>query len=319
MRDSWVPSRSGVFAALAVAVTSASFASILIRFAQPYAPSLVIAAYRLSFAAALIWPAYLVRRIRHRETLRRRDVALAMASGVFLAVHFGTWITSLAFTSVASSAVLVATAPLFVALLSPAVLGERVPARLFAGLGLGLLGILAIGASDVCSLDGAVSCPPPAALLGGESIRGDLLALAGAMAGAGYLLIGRSVRRRMPLLSYITVTYSIAAMALVAASAAAGLPLRGYPTPALGLFLLLAIFPQLLAHSTYNWALRYLPAAPVALTLLAEPVGATALAILLLGESPESVEWIGIALILAGIWMGARETTRRGDRDGSDG
>jgi drug/metabolite transporter (DMT)-like permease len=295
---------------LAVAVASASFASILIRWAQPYAPSLVIAAYRMSIAALLLWPILLVRSRRYPARFRAADLGMTALSGTLLALHFGTWISSLAYTSVASSAVLVATAPLFVALLSPITVGERVPPRLFGGLALGLIGILAIAASGVCALSWPPHCSSPSELLGSKALLGDLLALAGAIAGAGYLLIGRSLRHRMPLLPYITFTYSVAAIGLVVAAAAFGLPLTGYPAEALSLFALLAIFPQLIAHSTYNWALRHHAAAPVALTLLGEPVGAILLAALLLNERPEPLELAGITLILVGIWLGARSGAR---------
>ncbi len=304
------PSAGRVYAALAVAVGSASFASILIRWSQPYAPSLVIAAYRLSIAALLLWPILLLRRRQHPARWRAAELGMTVISGTLLALHFGTWISSLAHTSVASSAVLVATAPLFVALLSPITIGERVPPRLFGGLALGLLGMLVIASSDVCAPGWPPQCVSPAAVLDSEALLGDLLALAGAVAMAGYLLIGRSLRHRVPLLPYITLTYTVAAIGLIGAASAFQLPLTGYPVQALGLFALLAIFPQLIAHSTYNWAVRHAAAAPVALTLLGEPVGAILLAALLLNERPEALELGGVTLILVGIWFGARSGTR---------
>lgn len=305
------PSQGRIFAALAVAVSSASFASILIRWAQPYAPSLVIAAYRLSIAALLLWPIVLLRTRRHPVRWHTAQLGMTALSGILLALHFATWISSLAYTSVASSAVLVATAPLFVALLSPVTLGERVSPRLFGGLALGLLGMLVIGTSDVCVAAWPPVCPPASALLGSTALLGDLLALAGAAAVAGYLLIGRSLRDQVPLLPYITVTYTMAAVALIGAAAIVHLPLTGYPAPALGLFALLAIFPQLIAHSTYNWAVRHAAAAPVSLTLLGEPVGATLLAALLLHERPQPLELAGVTLILIGIWIGSLSAVRQ--------
>ena len=303
------PGLGRIYTALAVAVASASFASILIRWAQPYAPSLVIAAYRLSIAALLLWPILLIRARRHPVRWRRAEVGLTVLSGTLLALHFATWISSLAFTSVASSAVLVATAPLFVALLSPAVLGERVSTRLFAGLAVGILGMLVIAASDLCVPVWPPVCVSGSRGLGNGALVGDLLALAGAVSVAGYLVIGRALRDRVQLLPYLTLTYTVAALALIGAALAFRLPLAGYPAQALGLFALLAIFPQLIAHSTYNWAVRHAAAAPVALTLLGEPVGAILLAALLLHERPEAMELAGVILILAGIWLGARQGT----------
>ena len=300
------PGVGRIYTALAVAVASASFASILIRWAQPLAPSLVIAAYRLSIAALLLWPILLIRARRHPVHLRWADFGLTVLSGTLLALHFATWISSLAFTSVASSAVLVATAPLFVAVLSRPVLGERVSTRLFGGLAIGMVGMLVIAASDLCVPAWPPACALASGVLGSGALLGDLLALAGAVSVAGYLVIGRAMRDRVQLLPYLTLTYTVAALALVGAAVALQLPLAGYPAQALGLFALLAIFPQLIAHSTYNWAVRHAAAAPVALTLLGEPVGAILLAALLLQESPEALELAGVILILAGIWLGVR-------------
>jgi drug/metabolite transporter (DMT)-like permease len=306
------PGTRRIYGALAIAVGSASFASILIRWAQPYAPSLAIAAYRLSIAALVLWPILLVRARRQPLRLSASVLRMTVLSGALLGLHFGTWITSLAFTSVASSAVLVATAPLFVALLAPATLGERVAPRLYAGLALGLLGTLVIAASDMCAPTWPVDCSGHSGPLGSQALLGDMLALAGAVTVAGYLLIGRSLRQRVALLPYLSLTYTVAALCLVLATAVARLPLAGYPAEALGLFALLAIFPQLIAHSTYNWAVRHAAAAPVALTLLGEPVGAIVLAAILLRERPDGLECAGIALILIGIWVGARPARRTG-------
>jgi drug/metabolite transporter (DMT)-like permease len=298
------PTRAGLYGGLAVAVTSASFASILIRLAQPLAPSLVIAAWRLLLASLILWPIYLVRRRRGPESLPGRIVLAAAISGIFLALHFATWIASLALTTVASSTVLVATAPLFVAALSPLALREKVGTRLAAGLGLALLGVIVISAAGSCSLLPQLSCPGFSAGLQAEALRGNLLALAGALAAAFYLMLGRRVRQALSLIPYITISYSSAALVLLLFVLVTGLELTGYPSLAYLLFLLLAIFPQLIAHSTYNWALRHLAAATVAITLLGEPVGATMLAGVLLNEIPNLTEILGMILILAGIWIG---------------
>jgi len=166
--------------------------------------------------------------------------------------------------------------------------------------------MLVIAASDLCVPAWPPACALASGVLGSGALLGDLLALAGAVSVAGYLVIGRAMRDRVQLLPYLTLTYTVAALALVGAAVALQLPLAGYPAQALGLFALLAIFPQLIAHSTYNWAVRHAAAAPVALTLLGEPVGAILLAALLLQESPEALELAGVILILAGIWLGVR-------------
>lgn len=293
-------------AALAFGVAGASTASIFIRYAQGYAPSLVIAAYRLALATLLLLPFTLTRGRAELRAMTGRQTRLTILSGVFLAIHFGTWITSLQYTSVASSVVLVSTAPLFVAVLSWPVLQERISRQQLVGLSLALLGTMAIGLNDACAWDAGLHCPSAGQLIAGGAAKGDLLALIGALAVACYMLIGRRLRSDVPLLPYISLTYGAAAVVLVGTVLVLGLPLTGYPAAAYGWFALLALIPQLFAHSTYNWALRYLSAAYVSVTLLGEPIGSTLLAFLLLGERPGALKLLGGLLILVGIVSASR-------------
>jgi drug/metabolite transporter (DMT)-like permease len=294
-------------AALVVAVCAASTASLFIRYAQAYAPSLSIAAWRLCLAAAVLLP---VAWTRHRQELRlipRADLGLIAVSGVCLAIHFATWISSLAYTSVASSVVLVSIAPLFVALLSPLLLHERVTLPAAAGILLAFAGTLVIAFQDACAAPGGgLACPPLETLLSGRAIRGDLLALAGAATIAGYMMIGRRLRAHIALVPYITLSYGFAAVSLVLLALVARQPLTGFAAPAYGWFALLALVPQLIAHSTYNWALKWLPAAFVSISLLGEPVGSTALALIFLGETPSALKLAGAAFILMGLVLATR-------------
>jgi len=300
-------------AAVLLAVCAASTASLFIRYAQAYAPSLSIAAWRMTLATAVLVPLALLRYRTEITRVSRTEIGLIALSGTFLAIHFATWISSLAYTSVASSVVLVSIAPLFVALLSPVVLHERVSLPVAAGIGLAFLGTVVIAVHDACaSPSGAFACPPWSELLTGRAVQGDLLALAGAVTVAGYMMIGRRVRARLALIPYITLTYGSAALVLLGMAALARQPLTGFPAPAYGWFALLALLPQLLAHSTYNWALRYLPAAFVSISLLGEPVGSTALAFVLLGETPSGLKLAGAALILTGIVFATRRPARTG-------
>jgi len=282
---------------LTAGILAVSTASIFIRYAQREAPSLVIAAYRLTIAAAILsvplW-------VRHREELRglsRREGALALVSGAFLAVHFATWISSLAYTTVASSVVLVTTTPLWVGLLSPVVLGEQLTIPIVAGMAATVIGGSLIGMGDACH---GLVCNWHAAFAGG-ALWGDFLALAGAWAAAGYFLIGRRLRAKTSLIVYIGLTYSMAAIVLDGLLAFSGQPVLGYRPQTYLWFLLLALVPQLIGHTSFNWALRYLSAAFVAITLLGEPVGSTALAYIFLHEVPSSLTLIGAILILGGI------------------
>jgi len=282
---------------LTIGVLAVSTASIFIRYAQREAPSLVIAAYRLSIASAILAVPLLG---RHRKTLlslSSRDLFLALASGVFLAIHFASWISSLAYTTVASSVVLVTTTPLWVGLLSPLVLGERLTWPIVLGMAATLTGGMAIALGDACS---GGACALSSAFAGG-ALWGDLLALIGAWAAAGYFLIGRHLRSKTTLLVYIGLTYGMAALVLDAFVLFSGGRVFGYSLQTYIWFVLLALVPQLIGHTSFNWALKYLSAAFVAITLLGEPVGSTLLAYVFLNEVPSLMTLIGAILILGGI------------------
>ena len=301
--------------AIVFAILAVSTASIFIRFAQREAPSLVIAALRLTFASLILAPIAIT---RHRDELRkltRRDLLLGLLSGVFLAVHFATWISSLEYTSIASSVVLVSTGPLWVALLSPIFLKEPLTRPVLIGMLFALLGGTIIGLSDSCELtlrlrlsgdslhSGTISCPPLSEFVQGKAFLGNFLALAGAWAVAGYLMIGRRLRGGMSLIPYIFVVYGIAAIVLLGIMFAAGQSPIGFSPMTYIWILLLALVPQLIGHSTYNWALRYLPAALVSITTLGEPIGSAVLAYFILSEAPTLLTIFGGILILAGIYI----------------
>jgi drug/metabolite transporter (DMT)-like permease len=287
-------------------VLAASTASIFIRFAQQHAHSLVIAAYRLTLASLILAPFLLARERAALRQLKREDMARLLGSGLLLAIHFATWITSLAFTSVASSVVLVSMAPLFVAVLSPMLLRESPTREIKIGLVLALAGTVMVGLGDACTTASGLACPPLDQFVRGQALQGDLLALGGALAGAGYMIIGRRVRGHIALLPYIGVVYSMAAVTLVAIAASFGLPFFGYSPAAYGWFLLLALIPQLIAHSSINWALRYLTAAFVSITLLGEPLASSLWAYLLLDELPSALTMAGGVMILGGILIASR-------------
>ncbi len=289
-----------------------STAAILIRFAQTEAPSLVIAAWRVGLASLVVAPILLARHRPALQRLSRRQLGLALLSGLFLALHFATWITSLEYTTVASSLVLVATTPLFVALIAPVALQERLTRWVLAGLAVALAGGVGIGLSDACTWQAGLRCPSAAEFLQGPAVLGDLLALAGAAAGGGYFMLGRRLRRELPLLPYVGLSYGAAALVLIALTAAAGLPLIGYRPATYLLFAALALGPQLLGHSSFNWALRYLPVAFVSILLLGEPVGSTILAFLILGETPGPLKLISVILVLFGIYLASRSPGQGG-------
>lgn len=292
---------------MAIAILAASTAALFIRYAQAHAPSLVIATLRLTIAALILAPIALTRRRDELAGLTRSELLLALLSGFFLAVHFATWISSLEYTTVASSVVLVSTVPLWVALLAPFTIREPLTRPVLVGMVLALVGGVVVGLSDSCTWDGsAVVCPSLDEFLRGQAFLGDLLALVGAILAAGYLIIGRRLRARVSALSYVFVVYSMAAFVLLVIMFAAGQTPFGYPASSYLWILLLALLPQLIGHSTYNWALGYLSAAFVSIALLGEPIGSIILAYIFLDETPTLWKVFGAILILAGIYIASR-------------
>lgn len=287
--------RALTYAVLALAVVVVSTASILVRYAQAEgAPSIAIAALRLGFATLVLTPFAWPRARREWPQLTRGDLWLAFGSGAALAVHFAAWITSLEYTSVASSAALVTTNPVWVGIASVVVLRERVPRAVVVGIVLGLLGSLVVFGST--SGAGAAA---PAPLLGNG------LALLGAVAASAYLLIGRRLRSRISLLTYIWLAYGAAAILLLLATLASRASLLALSGTALLLTLALALGPQLIGHTAVNWAVRRASATVVALAILGEPIGAAVLAWLLFGESFSASQLVGFAMLLCGIFFAA--------------
>ena len=301
------PQRTTLTLGLLAGITAASTAAIFIRFAQHEgAPSIVIAAARLTIASLVLAPFALTRYRSDLRRLCRQEWVLALLSGLFLALHFVTWITSLEYTTIASSVVLVTTTPLWVALLAPLVLREHLGPMAIVGLGLALAGGITVGLSDACSWHAGVpSCPPLGTFFGGTAFVGDLLALIGAWMAAGYILVGRKLRVKMELVPYIFIVYGMAAVVLIVIMLGMRESPLGLPPLAYIWFVLLALVPQLFGHSTFNWALKYLPASFVSVTLLGEPVGSTVLAYFIFRETPGWVKIGGAVLIMAGIWLAA--------------
>jgi len=277
---------------LTLGVVSVSFAAIFIRLAD--APPLVIAAYRLSLAALLIGP---VAWIRSRTELRRlikNNLAMTLLSGAFLALHFVLWITSLSYTTVASSVVLVTTSPIFVAIASHFLFHEKLSRRAILGMVISMVGAVVIGYGDW--------------RIGSKLFLGDVLAFLGTLSVVGYLLIGRRLRQNTGLLSYSCLVYSSAALFLLLAVFTLNYRLFGYSATTYVMFALLALVPQTLGHLSINWALGFVPATMVAIAVLGEPVGATALAFVILNESPAFTQIGGSILILSGIFVAFRRS-----------
>jgi drug/metabolite transporter (DMT)-like permease len=275
-----------------IGVVSVSFAAIFIRLAE--APPLVIGSYRLIIASLILWPLTLKYSRVELIHLTLRDLWLALVSGVFLGLHFGLWISSLSYTSVATSVILATSSPLFVAIASYVFLKESITRQIIAGIVVCFLGV-----GFICYGNWGI---------GADSFLGGILALLGAIAASGYMLIGRRLRRTMGLLVYSAIICSTAGILLLAASLIKGYPLFAYTGNTYFMMVLLALVPQLLGHLSLNWSLRFVSATLVTIAVLGEPVGANIWAFLILGEKPQLFEIIGSVFILAGIFTAFRKS-----------
>lgn len=297
LSQSNTPSPNLQYLVLGIGILAISSGSILIRLAQDQnVPSLAIAFWRTMLSALIILPFTLSRRGEEIRALPGPSWLLATASGLLLGIHFATWISSLALTSITSSTVLVATVPIWVALASPVLLHEPLTRGVRQGIGLAILGTVVISASAVTEVSG-----------GSNPLLGNLLALAGGVSAAGYLIIGRRLRPHLSLLSYTTIVYGMAGLTLLLFNLVSRTPILGYALPAFFLFVVIAVFPQLVGHTSLNWALSFLPAAYVSVVAISEPVGATFLAALVFGEFPGPLVILGSVVILIGVFLATRD------------
>jgi drug/metabolite transporter (DMT)-like permease len=270
---------------LAIGVACISFGAIFARYAD--SPPLVKCAYRVGISAAIAVPFALIFHRREYRGLSRREICLNVLSGLFLALHFAAWITSLDYTSVASSVILVDTIPIWTAIFN-LVFGIAKPSRtMWFCVFLSVAGAAIVGYGDI-SFDR-------------RALFGDALAVAGGAAAAAYIICGREARRKLGLVPYIGLCYGTAALALWAAVIVMGYPVTGFSAVTWGAFAGSALMSQLFGHSSYNWALGYFSSGFVGIMLLGEPIGSAILAYILFDEIPTPVKFAGFALLLTAI------------------
>lgn len=256
------------------------------------APALVTAAYRVGLAVLILIPLAVWRAREELQQLAARDIKLAMLSGLFLALHFAAWISSLDYTAIANSVVLVNTIPLWVGLLTPLLTADRIRQPTIIGIIFSVIGGAIIGFGDFAT--------------GGPALWGDFLALAGAFSAAIYLLLGRSLRRKLSLLAYVTVCYGSAAAFLWLVVLLLELPVVGYSPQTVAAFWAMALISQILGHSSYNWALKWFSTGFIAIALLGEPIGSTMLAYIVFDEGLTWLKFVGGLFILSAIYLAAR-------------
>lgn len=280
---------AGDLALIAVAVSAVSTSAPLIR--QAAAPALAIALWRNVLASGVLVPFSLVTARRELSDLDRRQWRLAVAAGGLLALHFAAWIPSLSYTTIASSVALVATQPVWAALIARQ-RGQHVPPAAWVGIGVAVAGAVLLTGIDV--------------RLSARALYGDLLALAGGALAAAYVTVGAEVRASVSTTVYTTICYATAALVLLAVCVLGGQQLGGYQAGTWWALVGLTVGAQLLGHSVFNRVLRTTSPTVVSVAILFEIVGAAILARLWFGETPPAAAIPAAALIALGVVLVVR-------------
>lgn len=281
--------------ALVVGVAAVSTAAIFVKLSD--APSSIIAFYRLLFAFIIIAFPTLILKRKEFAALTRKDLLYSAFSGIFLAFHFITWFESLKYTSVASSVVLVTLQPIFAMFGVRIFFKEEIAKPGAAGALFAVLGSFIIGWGDF--------------KIGGQALYGDMLAILGAIFVTGYWLFGQLLRRKVSVLIYAFLVYGASTITLLLYNIALNLDFTGYSAYNWQLFLGLAVIPTIFGHTVFNWAIKYISAATISVTILAEPIGSIILAYIFLSETITLTQLLGSAVIFSGIIIYLFFTNRR--------
>lgn len=272
---------------IVIGVISVSLSAIFVKLVE--AEASVIAFYRMLFTVLLMMPLFLVKYRTELHTLSQRDWFFSAIAGIFLAFHFILWFESLNYTSVASSTVLVTMQPLFAFIGTYLFFKEKITLQTFIAALIAIVGSCLIGVGDFRA--------------SGEALYGDALALAACALITGYLLFGQHVRQHVSLVTYTTIVYSASAITLFVYMLIKGDSFTPYSTETWLLFLLLAVVPNLLGHTLFNWAVAYVSTNVISIAILFEPVGAAIAAYFIFGETISVLQALGAAIILIGITL----------------
>lgn len=279
---------------LGIGVFSVSTAAIFVRLALAATElrgtgfSLFLAASRLIISAGIILPNW---RGMRQASISPKAFYYAGTAGLFLALHFAVWISSLSFTSIVAATTLVTTNPIWIALLSRFWFKEKLKNVTIVSIFIALLGVIFIALG---SYQGES--------MGSQPLLGNFLALVGSWFVSFYLLLGREAQRQgLSTGHYITIVYTIAAIALFPFPFFFGFGYVGYPISVYIYVFFLALFSQVIGHTTINWAVRWISPVLVSLAILFEPVGSSILGYFIFGELPSLITMIGAITILLGV------------------
>lgn len=286
----------GPYIAVTIGVISVSTAAVLVKLADE-APASVIANYRLFLAVLIMSPYVLWKRLHEFKFVTRKDWLLTMLAGVFLAFHFILWFESLNFTSVASSVVLVTMQPIFAFLGTYFFFQERFSAGAVLSMLIALTGSVLISWGDF--------------QISGMALFGDILALLGAVMVTGYFLLGQDVRKRLSLMTYTFIVYSMSSLTLLIYNLILDKPFFGYSGDHWLVFFALAIIPTFFGHTLFNWALKWVSSSTITMGILFEPVGASILAYFVLGEMVTWFQLLGGFIVIFGLMMFIFSTSKK--------
>ncbi len=281
-----------VYFSLFVGVVCVSLASIFIKLIGDV-PSVVITTYRLVISS-IILIAYSLFNGKKIILNNYNVLSFTALSGLFLSAHFIFWIASIQYTSIPSSVTLVSTSPIFVGIFSYFILKEKQNTIIVISIIISVLGSFILTLSDSGMFFNVTNS---------KAMVGDIFALIGAVAVSGYFIIGSYLRRNMDIMQYITLVYSFAAIFSLCFSLVLGERFAGYSTGSYFYMVLLAVVPQLLGHTSFNWALKYAKASVIAIATLGEPIGASLFAYIIFKEGITVIQGIGMAIILTSIFI----------------
>lgn len=270
---------------LVISIIAISFAAIFVKWSD--APATILSMYRMWFASLLLIPMVWIKREEFRK-ITRKDWSFLFFSGLFLALHFALWFGSLKLTTVASSTIILALQPIVALVGGFFLFRERTTSSALITMGIAVIGAMMVGWGDFG--------------LSKEAILGDILSFLSVVAVVGYLLIGQSTVKKVSHWIYSFCVFLFASIVLTIFNLGTGVALGGYEAREWGIFLLLAIVPTI-AHVIHNWLLNFVNATTISMSILGEPVGATALAALLLGELLAGWQIVGGILVLIGVFL----------------
>lgn len=272
---------------IAIGVLSVALSAIFVKFTV--ADSGVVAFYRMLFSVLFMAPLFFMKYRGEVKELSKKDWILSAVAGVFLALHFVLWFESLNYTSVASSTVLVTLQPIFAFVGTYFIFKEKISGKAILSAAIAITGSFIISWSDF--------------QIGGSALYGDLLALIACAFITIYLLFGQEVRKRISLMTYTFIVYSISTLTLFIYVVAKGASFGPYPQMEWMWYILLALIPNFLGHTLFNWAIKYVSTNAISIAILFEPVGATILAFYIFNESLTSAQLSGGIIVILGILL----------------